>query len=248
MVSFSVVHKVIAIAVFCLAASAAAQDSRTVPPAQSAAGSEADSEIGSGHSSRTFRASEAVLIRVPLDTASVLNGFYPVDSAGYVTLPIAGRLFVHDLSSRQVEEFLAKRMSQYLRDTHVTATPMVRLTMLGYWQRPGMHYVDPELSIWEACRVVGGPAGETNMDKWLVMRGSQSLGIPLLDEFSRGTTLRGAGVRSGDIFVIPQPNPQSGFWYWFRETLTVTAQIAGIVGTTLAAYVTFLVLDERSNQ
>jgi hypothetical protein len=128
------------------------------------------------------------------------------------------------------------------------ATPVVRLTMLGHWQRPGMHYVDPELSVWDACRVVGGPAGETSIDKWHVMRGSQLLGIHLLDEFSRGTSVRNAGIRSGDLFIIPVPNPQSGFWYWFRESLTVTAQIAGIAGTVLTAYVTYLVLEERSNQ
>jgi hypothetical protein len=197
---------------------------------------------------RTFKANEAMIIRVPLDTASVINGSYPIDSAGYVNLPVVGRLYVHDQTSAQIESFLAKRMSQYLRDTHVMAVPVVRLTLLGFWQRPGMHYVDPELSIWEACRVVGGPMGETNILKWHVMRGSSTLAIPLLDEFSKGTTLRTAGVRSGDIFVIPQPNPASGFWYWFRESLTVTAQIAAIVGTTLTAYVTYLVVEERANQ
>lgn len=196
----------------------------------------------------TFKANEGLIIRVPLDTASVINGSYPIDSAGFVTLPVVGRLYVHDQTSSQLETFLAKRMSQYLRDTHVMATPVVRLSMLGFWQRPGMHYVDPSLSVWDACRVVGGPAGEANIDEWSVMRGSQVLAISLLDEFSKGTSLRNAGVRSGDIFVIPQPNPQSGFWYWFRESLTVTAQIAGIVGTTLTAYLTYLVLEERSNQ
>lgn len=240
MVNFSHVLKNIALTSLLLLSVAFAQESG---PAAIR-----DSAIGGVHSNRTFKSNEAILIQVPLDTASVLNGYYPIDSAGYVTLPVAGRLFVHDLTASQVEGFLAKRMAQYLRDTHVTATPMVRLTLLGYWQRPGMHYVDPELSVWEACRVVGGPAGEVNLEQWRVMRGSQPLGIALLDEFSRGTTLRGAGVRSGDIFVIPQPNPQSGFWYWFRETLTVTAQIAGIVGATLTAYVTYLVLEERSNQ
>jgi hypothetical protein len=79
------------------------------------------------------------------------------------------------------------------------------------------------------------------------MRGSSITQIMLLDEFSRGTTLRSAGIRSGDIFVIPQPNPQSGFWYWFRESLTVTAQIASIVGTTLTLYVTYLVLEQQNN-
>lgn len=222
-----------------------AQSPATQPPAENASeGSASDAGLRLGG---TFKANEGMMILVPLDTASVLNGSYPIDSAGFVNLPVVGRLFVHDQTSGQVETFLGKRMSQYLRDTHVMATPVVRLAMLGFWQHPGMHYVDPELSVWDACRVVGGPAGEVNIGKWRVMRGSRVLDISLLDEFSKGTTVRNAGIRSGDLFIIPVPNPQSGFWYWFRETLTVTAQITSIVGTTLTAYITYLVLEDRND-
>lgn len=218
-----------------------------VPADPAPAASESSEAPASLPSSRggIFKANEAMLVEIPLDTASVLNGAYPIDSAGYVTLPVAGRLFVHDKSASEIESYLAKRMSQYLRDTHIIATPVVRLTLIGHWQRPGMHYVDPQTSVWEACRVVGGPAGEQNIHKWRVMRGSEILPISLLDEFSRGSSLRAAGVRSGDLFIIPQPDPQSGFWYWFRESLTVTAEIAAIVGTTLTAYLTYLALEER---
>lgn len=194
-----------------------------------------------------FKANEAMIVRVPLDTASVLDGAYPIDSSGYVNLPVVGRLYVHDKPAVEIETYLGKRMSQYLRDTHIMATPVVRLTLLGHWRQPGMHYVDSEASIWEACRVGGGPAGEQNIDKWLVKRGGQDLAISLLDEFSKGTTLRNAGIRSGDIFVIPQPNPQSGFWYWFRESLTATAQIATILGTSLTVYITYLLIEDQNN-
>jgi len=233
------------LAVLTTSATLRAQAPATPAPAETAsAASASDAGLRLGG---TFKANEGMMILVPLDTASVLNGSYPIDSAGFVNLPVVGRLFVHDQTSGQVETFLGKRMSQYLRDTHVMATPVVRLAMLGFWQRPGMHYVDPELSVWDACRVVGGPAGEVNIDEWRVMRGSRVLDISLLDEFSKGTTVRNAGIRSGDLFIIPVPNPQSGFWYWFRETLTVTAQITGIVGTTLTAYITYLVLEDRND-
>ena len=234
------------LALLLLAAAPAlrAQDAVPADPAPAAAASEPPAGLPSSRGG-VFKANEAMLIGIPLDTASVLNGAFPIDSAGYVTLPVAGRLFVHDMTASEIESYLAKRMSQYLRDTHIIATPVVRLTLIGHWQRPGMHYVDPQSSVWEACRVVGGPAGEQNIHKWRVMRGSETLPISLLDEFSKGSSLRAAGVRSGDLFIIPQPDPQSGFWYWFRESLTVTAEIAAIVGTTLTAYLTYLALEER---
>jgi protein involved in polysaccharide export with SLBB domain len=201
------------------------------------------STLAATQGSPVFHANEGIVIQVPLDTASILNGSYPIDSAGYVKLPVLGRLFIHGKTVGEVESYLGKRMSSYLKDINITTTPAIRLTLIGYWQKPGMLYADPETSVWEACRLVGGPAGERNLDQWTVRRGSSILGISLLDEFSKGSSLRAAGIKSGDIFVIPVPNPQSGFWYWFRESLTVTAEIAGIAGTVLTAYITYLILD-----
>lgn len=194
-----------------------------------------------------LKAGEGMTISVPLDTAAVINGSFAIDSAGFATLPILGRLFVHDKTSREIEMLLGQKLSAYIKDTHVMISPVIRLTLIGYWQRPGMHYVNPEASVWEACLAVGGPGGERNMDEWKVMRGEQVLAVSLLNEFSKGTTLRKAGIHSGDIFVIPVPDPQSGFWYWFRESLTTTAQLASIVTAGLTAYLTYLALDDARN-
>ena|GEM_PF-1613847 len=194
-----------------------------------------------------FRANEGMILRIPLDTGSVLNGAYPIDSAGYVRLPILGRMFIHGKTEAEVQTHLGQKLSSYLKDINIIAAPAIRLTLIGHWQKPGMLYVEAGASVWETCRLVGGPAGEQNLEKWKVMRGTSTLDVSLLDEFSRGSTLRKAGIRSGDIFVIPVPNPQSGFWYWFRESLSVTAQIAGIVGTTLTVYITYLILERDSD-
>ncbi len=191
----------------------------------------------------TFKAGETILIKVPLDTASVFNGAFPIDADGYVTLPVLGRLYIHNQRASDVADYISKQAAPYLRDIHVTVTPVIRLTLLGYWQHPSMVYVSPEASVWEACHLVGGPAGEVNLDKWKVYRGSQPLNISLLDEFSRGTTLRGAGVQSGDIFVIPVPNPNSGFWYAFRQTLDVVAQLAAVTASVFTVYLTYLIVD-----
>lgn len=194
-----------------------------------------------------LKAGEGMDVRVPLDTAAVINGSYPIDSAGFVNLPIIGPYYVHDRSVQEVQTFLGQKLSSYLRDTHIMVTPVIRLTLLGHWQRPGMHYVNSEMSVWDACRIVGGPAGEQNFFKWKIMRGDKEVPVSLLNEFAKGTSLRKAGIQSGDIFVIPVPDPQSGFWYWFRETLTVTAQIATIGTTALTAYLTWYAIDHNTH-
>lgn len=194
-----------------------------------------------------LKAGEGMEIRVPLDTAAVINGSYAIDSSGYANIPIVGRVFVHDKPTYEIETLLSGKLANYLRDTHIMISPVIRLALIGHWQNPGMHYVNSEVSVWEACLAVGGPNGEGNMDKWVVMRGSKRLPIELLNEFSKGTSLRKAGIQSGDIFVIPVPDPDTGFWYWFREYLTVTAQIAAIASTVLTAYITYLTLETLEN-
>jgi protein involved in polysaccharide export with SLBB domain len=192
-----------------------------------------------------FKAGETMGIQVPLDTASVLNGYYPVDTLGYVDIPVMGSVYVHNLGTREIENMIKQRMSAYMRDTHVTVTPVIRLALLGSWQKPGMYYVNSEASVWSACMKAGSPVFEKHIERWKVMRGTSEMPIVLADEFSRGTSLRKAGIRSGDIFVIPVPDPNAGFWYWFKESLAATAQVATIVTAAMTTYITLQVLDHR---
>ncbi|MDB5047937.1 MAG: Polysaccharide biosynthesis/export protein [Fibrobacteres bacterium] len=192
-----------------------------------------------------FVAGEAMSITVPLDTGAFLNGGYAVDSAGFVDLPVLGRLQVAGKTRDQVEEYLVGKLSNYLKDTHVRAVPAIRLTLLGFWTHQGQFYISPNTTVWEAVYRAGGIGGDRNLDKVKVMRGEKDLDVSLLNEYSSGRTLAAAGIRSGDIFLIPIPRDNTGGWYWFKEGLTATAQIATVVGTVLTAYITYTVLDRR---
>ena len=194
----------------------------------------------------TFRAGDGIIVSVPMDTEAVINGSFPIDSSGYADIPVVGRIFVHNKTSKQVEDYISKEMAQYLRDTHVRAKPAIRLLLVGNWQHPGMHYVEANASVWEAAKLAGGPAGEVNVKKWIVMRGSEDLTLPVLDEFSRGTSLRNSGVQSGDIFVIPVPNEHAGFWYWFTQSLSATSQVTSILAAVATVYITYLIYEGHS--
>jgi len=190
-----------------------------------------------------FRAGDGIMITVPLDTDAVINGTFPIDSAGYADLPVMGRVYVNNKSVKLIEDFVSKEMAQYLRDPHLSVRPAYRLTFLGNWQRPGMHWVDAEASVWEAAKVVGGPVNAIDLDDWYIMRGYHDVSSDILADFARGSSLREAGVRSGDIFVIPIPDPTVGFWPRFKEVLTVTAQLAGTAAALATVYVTYLIYE-----
>jgi hypothetical protein len=145
----------------------------------------------------------------------------------------------------EVEDYLAQKLSNYLKDTHIQAVPAIRLTMLGFWTHQGQYYVSPRSTVWEAVHKAGGIAGERTLDQIEVLRGEKHLSMSFLDEYSRGRTLAAAGIRSGDIFVIPIPRDNTGGWYWFKEGLTATAQIATIFGTVMTAYITYVVIQRH---
>jgi protein involved in polysaccharide export with SLBB domain len=194
----------------------------------------------------TFKPGQALIVDIPFDTSSVLNGGYPIDNNGYAQLPLVGRIQVSGKNVADVEAYLAARASNYLKDTHISVHPAIRLTFLGYWVKPGMFYAEPNELVWDVIKRAGGPAGEKNMDKWSVVRGGEKVDIKVASAFSKGQTLSGAGVQSGDIFVIPVPDGQ-GFWYWFTQSLTVTSQIATLLTGILSAYITYLVYQDTHN-
>jgi len=192
-----------------------------------------------------FVAGEALAIDVVLDTLAFLNGGYPIDSAGYVDLPVLGKVIVGGRTRDEVETFLGAKLANYLKDTHIKAVPAIRITWLGHWVKAGQYYVSPHATVWEAVYMAGGIAGERNLDKLVVRRGSETLEIPVLDGYSNGATLAGTGIRSGDIVIIPVPRADEGFWYWFRETLTLTAQIATIATAAMSTYLVYVTLDNQ---
>jgi protein involved in polysaccharide export with SLBB domain len=193
-------------------------------------------------------AGNALTIDIPLDTAGIIRGGYPIDSAGFADLPIVGRVEVGGRTQDDVEAYLSERLSNYLKDTHLKVSPAWRITLLGHFTRQGQYYVPPNTTVWEAVRMAGGIAGERTLGKITVWRGGHEVGIPFLDMYSQGRTLANGGFQSGDIVVVPVPRDNTGAWYWIKETIGVTAQLTGIVTGVLTLYITYLVLhDQRTH-
>lgn len=195
-----------------------------------------------------FKAGEALTLFGATDTAGFINGGYPIDSLGYVDLPIVKRVHVDGRTQDELEVFLAEKLANYLRDLHIKATPAIRLTLLGNFRNQGLHYVDPKSTLFEAFRLAGGMADERNLDEIEVLRGNGPIGINVWESYSRGSTLLAAGFRSGDILALPVTRPDEGFWFYFRESLSATAQIATIASTVLTVYITYQLLDLQRNQ
>jgi protein involved in polysaccharide export with SLBB domain len=192
-----------------------------------------------------FSAGAALTIDIPLDTAGVIRGGYPIDSTGYADLPVVGRIQVDGHTQDEVEAFLSERLSNYLKDTHLRVSPAWRITLLGHFARQGQYYVPPNTTVWETVRMAGGIAGERTLGKITVWRGGSEVDIPVLDMYSQGRTLANGGFRSGDIIVVPVPRDNTGAWYWIKETIGVTAQLASVITGVITLYITYQVLQNQ---
>lgn len=191
---------------------------------------------------------EALRIQVPADSAAPLNGFYAIDLAGFADLPIVGRMQVGGRTPGEVETALSKSLGSRLRGTAPRVSGAVRLGFVGTWARPGDQFLPADASLWDALLSAGGPApGSQGVAQ--IMRGSELLlQVSVLGDYTKQTTLRGVGIRSGDIFMLSPafPPPQRTSWDVFKEGLSVTTQIMAVMGSLLSLWLTYDILRERN--
>jgi protein involved in polysaccharide export with SLBB domain len=181
-----------------------------------------------------LRAGDAVRISVLADSAGILDGTYVVDGRGDVFLPIVGRMPVASRSPQELRRFLDSSFVKYLRYPSVRVQRMVRVSFLGGFHRPGLYYVDPDLSFWDALAQAGGTEREDGLTKLYWVRDDRVVKRDMIPDLASGRTLREIGFESGDEVRVTT-KPKRGGWEVFRtDVLPVLALGVGTAATTLA--------------
>lgn len=154
-----------------------------------------------------FLAGECIRISIPADTLSPFDTVYAIDGEGMADLPIAGRIVVAGKSRQNIEQYLASLWAPYLKDTHVRATPAIRVAVTGNVARPGYHYPHPDQMVYDVIAMAGGPLKPYKLDEIEHRRAGDAVTDNLAHNISRGQTLRESGVDSGDEIVLPLHDP-----------------------------------------
>jgi protein involved in polysaccharide export with SLBB domain len=186
-----------------------------------------------------FLRGDAVRISVYPDTALFVNGTYRIDDDGFVALPIVGRMRIDSLTTGQFESFLDTAYMRYLRYPAVEARPLMRLALLGGFQKPGLYYVSPRASLWEAVAQAGGPIREDGLKKLRWEREGKLLRGGLLSALEAGTSLAAFGVRSGDQLWVTHIQKRDGWDILTSEVLpivSISISAATAFGTLYFAY------------
>jgi protein involved in polysaccharide export with SLBB domain len=143
------------------------------------------------------------------DTSSFLNRTFPIDDRGYVEFPLVGKVQVSAMTEQQIVSFIKNNFRQYTRSPHVTIKPMLRISMIGGFIRPGLYYVEYDNSFWNTIRLSGGPSLEDGIKDMQWERDGESMMDDLTPFFERGISLRNMGFKSGDILWTPSPTAET---------------------------------------
>lgn len=174
-----------------------------------------------------FRPSDGLLISAFPDTSSFLNRVFPIDDRGFVEFPIIGKVNISKMTKEELIVFLKENFKSYLRYPNLYVKPVVRVSMLGGFARPGLYYVDINSSLWEIVHLAGGPVLEDGIYEMKWERDHDKNVGDLTPLFEQGVSLGKMGFKSGDQIWTPSPDART-FWDVVRDVmplLTFTASI-----------------------
>ncbi|MGH7458063.1 MAG: polysaccharide biosynthesis/export family protein [Longimicrobiaceae bacterium] len=127
-----------------------------------------------------------------------LGGTHTVSESGTLVLPRLGEVDVADLTAGELQTFLRRAYSEYLRDPSVEISILRRVAVHGEVRNPNLYMVDLTMTLREVIAMAGGltPGGHPN--KITLLRDGERL--PL--EGERASQFVTAELRSGDQIIV----------------------------------------------
>ena len=189
---------------------------------------------------------EAIRIYAFPDTGSFVNGFYPIDGKGRIYLPIIGKMDVMNMTEKAFLDTLKAQYINYLRYPNVQIRHNIRISLLGGFQRPGLYYIDPDYSIWDAVYLAGGTTREDGLKRMQWERDREAVTKDVIPYFQSGQSLRSIGFQSGDQLWTPV-EPKRGWWEVVVKDVMLS-QVFPIVTTSASLYISYLMYATYKNR
>jgi polysaccharide biosynthesis/export protein len=135
-----------------------------------------------------------------------LSDTFTVAPGRLLALPLVGDVSLEGVLRSELQPYLARRLSQNLREPVVRARPFVRVSIQGAVARPGFYPVPAEALLSDALMAAGGTDPQADMKKLRIERAGQPIwqGPALQQAMAEGRTLDEAGLIAGDQYVVPR--------------------------------------------
>lgn len=147
-----------------------------------------------------FKLAPGDKIRVTVFGEDKISGDYDIDTAGYVSLPLAGTVMASGLSKPELERELARKLSgDYLKNPKVTVSVINfrPFFILGEVEKPGEYQYRSGMNVLSAMAMAGGPTYRASKSSVLIQRA----GTTQLKEYPLDTTI---SILPGDLVRIPE--------------------------------------------
>jgi polysaccharide export outer membrane protein len=181
-----------------------------------------------------FKPTDGLLIDAFPDTNSFLNKVFPIDDRGYTEFPIVGKVQVSKMTKSQLENFIKETYKNYLRYPNIYVKPVVRISLLGGFIRPGLYYVDVNNSLWDAVYEAGGTVLEDGIYEMHWERDNETRSDNIAPLFEKGISLNAMGFKSGDQIWTPSPDART-IW----DTVSDIMPILTFATTVMVVYNTY---------
>ncbi len=167
-----------------------------------------------------FTPGDAISISTFPDTSSFLNGVFPIDQDGMVEFPIAGKVKISTMTIDGLKRYLQTEFKDYLKYPNLYIKPLVRISLLGGFQRPGLYYIDIKNSLWQAVHTAGGTLLEDGIYDMHWERDGDEQSNHIVAFFERGISLERMGFHSGDQIWTPSPDRRT-IWDTIRDVMPI---------------------------
>ena len=165
--------------------------------------------------------------RIALTVVGVpeLSDTFAVGGNAALALPNLPEMSLHGVLRSELQTYLEEALSVYVRDPNITATPLIRLAVLGEVRLPGFYHAPASDILSELITRAGGPTQNTDLEKSIITRGQ--IEVITKEEVQAalvaGTTLDRLNIMGGDEFQVGRRGAGA------TQVLTVIAAISGIV-------------------
>jgi protein involved in polysaccharide export with SLBB domain len=171
-----------------------------------------------------FQAGDRIVVVTRGDSTSVDT--LTVQSDRTVTLQKLPPIALDGVLRSELPNYLAQQLHQYVKRDLVSATPLVRVGVLGEVVHPGYYRVPLQITLGDLLMVAGGPSPQADLTRVRVRRGQSTIidEPNIRDAMVRGLPLSELGIDAGDEILLRAP-PQRN-WGLIAQLVGVATGIA----------------------
>lgn len=134
-------------------------------------------------------------VRVEVAGDSTLSGDFDIDSEGRVLVPIVGLATAAGRPFGEVAREIVDGFNRELVGPLVRVIPLLRVSVLGEVQTPGLYWVDPTMTLAEVLAASGGLTDSARQEDVRIRRGAELIVLSANAQIL-------PSLRSGDRIVV----------------------------------------------